>query len=184
MRVASDTAPLSTLAQMGWLDWLRQRWGEVIAPEAVWAELGKMKDPVTTAALDSARHDGWLRILPASNVRLTNSLLEEIDPGEAETIALALEIGAEFVMIDDRVARESAKRHGLRLAGTMSMVIWAKRQGIIPSARDAALLVRQRTRFFLSDDFIEEIAHEAGEPGLLDEIKKLMPGPHREGADG
>jgi predicted nucleic acid-binding protein len=39
MVVVSDTSPVSAMAKLDWLEWLRQRWQVVILPQEVWDEL-------------------------------------------------------------------------------------------------------------------------------------------------
>jgi predicted nucleic acid-binding protein len=52
--------------------------------------------------------------------------------GEAEVIALAQELNADLVIIDERLARRYAKRVGLTLTGTLGILLKAKERGFIP----------------------------------------------------
>jgi len=54
-----------------------------------------------------------------------------IDYGEAEVIALALEKKTDLVLLDEKEAREVAERLGFRVLGTVGLLIWAKREGLI-----------------------------------------------------
>lgn len=77
------------------------------------------------------------KILPVKD-RQKQQLLEfQIDKGEASAIALALEIGADLVILDDYKARIVAEKMGLQITGTLGAIIKAKKNGIIESIRPA-----------------------------------------------
>jgi predicted nucleic acid-binding protein len=58
-------------------------------------------------------------------------LLSDLDRGEAEVIALAQEISADLVVIDERLGRRHARRLGLRLTGTLGVLLKAKEQLLV-----------------------------------------------------
>lgn len=66
---------------------------------------------------------------------LRATLLSDLDRGEAEVLALALEKDADLVIIDERLARLHAGRLGLNLTGTVGILVRAKREGLIPEVR-------------------------------------------------
>ena len=138
MIVVSNTTPISTLAQMGWLHWLLERWRKVLIPRAVWFELDRMKDQAAKTSIADARVEGWLVVEEAPTNDLSASLRGKIDAGEIEAIALGVEQKADVIMIDDRVAREAAKVSGLRPMGTVAMILWAKENRLVESATKAA----------------------------------------------
>ena len=172
--VVSDTSPVSALVVMGWLDWLRVRWSVVHVPEMVWKELLRRSTVVDWDRLEDARCQGWLRVTAVQDTEAVAALLaEDLHPGECEAIVLAGEIHADCLLMDERDGRKAAEARGLKLTGTVGMVLWAKFQGLIPSAREALLELRRQAKFFLGDDLIEHIAQEAGESNLLDEIAPM-----------
>ncbi len=162
--VVSDTSPISALVVMGWLDWLRMRWDAVHVPDAVWNELQRRSTPFHWEVLEDARSDGWLRVTSATNSNdIADLMAADLHPGECEAIVLAQELSAGCLLMDERDGRREAESRGLHITGTVGMVLWAKFQNLIPSARDAALELRHRARFFLDDDLIGHIGREAGE---------------------
>ncbi len=163
MLVVSDTSPVSALVVMGWLDWLQQRWETVSIPPAVWQELEGRSTPRDWERLEDARCSGWLRVCAPRDSGMVMQLEADLDRGEAEAIVLAIEMHAAWLLMDERDGREIAERHGLKLSGTVGMVVWAKQKGLIPSVQAALLLLRSRARFFLGDDLIAFVAREAGE---------------------
>ncbi len=58
-------------------------------------------------------------------------LLSDIGAGEAETIVLALEQRPDIVLIDDLKARKFAKIKGLKIIGTLGLLLMAKQEGMI-----------------------------------------------------
>ncbi len=63
------------------------------------------------------------------------ALQEKLDRGEAEAIALALEIAAGLLLMDERRGRNEAKRFGIRFVGTLGVLIEAKARGLFPEVR-------------------------------------------------
>lgn len=163
--IVSDTSALSALAQMGWLDWLRERWQRVAVPEAVWLELASIGDDAGWESLLTAKNEGWLSIHTASDRSLVARLSRNLDGGESEAIALAVELHANALLIDEMDGREAAKKLGLETTGTLGIVIWAKRQGLVLSADQAVEALVRRTRFFISEAVREQVRRLAGEGG-------------------
>ena len=70
-----------------------------------------------------------------TNRQLTQALKQELDAGEAEAIAFALEIGADLLLMDERLGREVARHLGLRYTGLIGVLIEAKRKDFITSVK-------------------------------------------------
>ncbi|WGV27225.1 DUF3368 domain-containing protein [Halotia branconii] len=56
--------------------------------------------------------------------------------GESEAIALAEEIGASQLLIDEKAARKVAMARKLPLIGTVGILLLAKRRGLLTSVKD------------------------------------------------
>ena len=82
--------------------------------------------------------------------------------GEQEAIALAVAIGAEAVLIDERAGRRVAEEVGLRVIGTLGLLLEAKRAGHIRTIR-AELDKLLETSFFLSPQLYDQLLRLAGE---------------------
>ena len=112
MIVVSNTSPISNLAAIGQLELLEQLYGNVIIPPTVYQELINSgdTDPGTLAVqtLD------WIKIQPIADPVLLETLQTNLDPGEAEAIALAVELNAQRLIIDERKGRNAALEIGLR----------------------------------------------------------------------
>jgi hypothetical protein len=72
----------------------------------------------------------WLRVTPLQDPRRAD-LLADLDRGQAEVIALAQELNADLVILDERLARQHAARLGLTLTGTLGVLLRAKDRGLV-----------------------------------------------------
>lgn len=119
--VVSDTGPLIALAQIGQFDLLHRLFVNIIIPPAVSAEI---QDEVSVAALSTA---SWITIHSVQDTLAVQLLREELDAGESAAIVLAKELDAEWVLIDERTAARKARVLGLRVIGTLGILLFAKR---------------------------------------------------------
>jgi hypothetical protein len=103
--VISNTTPIISLALIGQLDLFARLYGEVLIPPAVAAEIiTGGKDRPGFVEFQQAN---WFKQTPLADPRRA-SLLSDLDRGEAEVIALAQELNADLVIIDERLARRHA----------------------------------------------------------------------------
>ena len=156
-RVVSNSSPLIHLAKIGRLDLLRLLFGEVLVPEAVYREC-----VVEGGGREDARkigEAGWIRVSSVRDVRLKRVLLRELDEGEAEAIVLALEESADLVILDEREARRMARSLGLKVTGTIGILMRARREGVIQNLR-GELDRLLRSGFWISRDLYERILRE------------------------
>jgi hypothetical protein len=150
----SNTSPLTNLAAIGQFDLLRQLYGGLLIAEAVWAELnaGGRAWP----GRDEVAAADWIRRRAAANRPLVTALRERLDPGEAETIALAEECRPPFVLMDEQEGRRTAQRLGLKTVGVVGVLIEAKARGLIAEVGPLLERLRQEAGFYLSDRVIHE----------------------------
>jgi predicted nucleic acid-binding protein len=59
----------------------------------------------------------------------------DLGQGESEAISFALERGQVGVILDDLQARKCAKVFDIPLKGTLGVVVWAKKEGIIENLK-------------------------------------------------
>ena len=74
-----------------------------------------------------------------------------MDAGKAEAIALALETGAQRVLLDESEARRIAKDLGLKVTGVLGILLRACRQNRVPSLRSEMERLREKAGFYISD---------------------------------
>ena len=85
------------------------------------------------------------------NRPLVDALALDLDAGEAEAIALAVECQADLILLDERLGRQAAQRMGLTVAGTLGVVIAAKDRGILTAVRPLLDALRADAGFWIGD---------------------------------
>lgn len=154
-----DSTPIIALALIGKLDLLQRLYDQVVIPPAVQQEV--LAGGPGAAGRAELRQASWVRVIPLQDPRRAE-MLSDLDQGEAEVIALAQELGADLVVIDERLARRHTKRLGLTLTGTLGVLLRAKRAGLVPSI---APLIEQLLRggIRLGDSVVAEALRLSGE---------------------
>jgi hypothetical protein len=90
-------------------------------------------------------------------------LLRDLDRGEAETIALALETDADLVLLDEQDGRHMAQRLDLHVIGVVGMLLEAKAKGLIDQIRPQLDALRWTANFYLSDAIYQAVLTMASE---------------------
>ncbi len=151
MIVVSDTTPLRYLAVIGKINLLPQLYGTVVCPEQVRVEGAHARAPAEVRHLLSNPPD-WLRIVPDPVV--AEDVAIGLDPGEACAIALAEQLSATVLLMDERKGRRRAESRGLAVAGTLNILADAAVHGLLDYPSVVADL-RSKTNFRVSDAIVE-----------------------------
>lgn len=162
MIVVSDTSVINNLAAIEHLHLLNQLYGTVLIPEAVYRELTDPNFPVAGAT--EAQIWDWIQMSTVTNRTLISVLSRDLDTGEAEAIALALEIKADRVLIDERRDRQIAAKLDLTCTGILGVLLEAKSQVLIPEVKPLLDALRNRAGFWIAESLyrkVLEIANEA-----------------------
>lgn len=151
MIVASDTSPINYLVLIELQHILLTLFDRVVIPEAVQRELlaGGTPEPVRQFV---AAAPGWLQVRPAPELPAT---LMHLDSGEREAIALALHVGAESVLLDERKGRQAAREQGLQVSGTLGVIGLAAERKLI--GLEDALDRLQKTNFRVSPRLLKSV---------------------------
>lgn len=120
--IISDASPLIALADIGELGLLQELYQIVTITDIVRNEI-------------HADLPAWIEVSTEYDLKQFQILSLELDPGEASAIALALESSDARIIIDENKGRSVAKGLGLRVTGTIGIIIKAKELGIIQSGR-------------------------------------------------
>ena len=123
MKVVSNTTPIISLSSVGRLDILRQLFNEIIIPESVYAEI-KAKKKYGYDEIES----GFIKVKSIKGKIYTDLLMSQLDMGEAETIILAKEINADYVIIDENIGYKIARNSGLNVIRTLSIITGSQRK--------------------------------------------------------
>lgn len=126
MIVVTDTSPLNYLILIGVVNVLPSVFGTVIVPEAALFEMQHPNAP-DQVRMWATNPPAWLEVRTVGNF----TPFEDLGPGESEAIALAQQIGADQVLIDDREAVNVARQLGLSVVGTLGVLELAAKKGLI-----------------------------------------------------
>lgn len=171
MIVVSDTSPITNLAAIGQLDLLRHLYSSIVIPEAVYNEMVSAGKPVPGAI--EVQTLSWIQVQTiddAQRVAALQASQDNIDLGEAEAIALALELNAELLLMDERRGRALAQNCGLNVTGLLGVLLQAKHKGLISLVRPVVDELIEEADFRLSNQLYQSILQTANEIG--DELKK------------
>ena len=105
----------------------------------------------------------WLTVQKVENKALILLLRQDLDKGEAEAISLSLEQSSDALLLDEKKARQVARRMALPLLGTVGLLLWAKRQGVIMNLREQLDALQTVAKFRLSQQVYDEALHQVGE---------------------
>ena len=103
MTVVSNTSPITSLAAIGQLDLLRQLYSSIVIPQAVYDEMAGLGYTVPGAI--EVQTLPWIETRQVINRTLVGELQNELDAGESEAIALAIELTADLLLIDEYPGR-------------------------------------------------------------------------------
>ncbi len=121
LSVVSNSTPLIALARIKRFHLLRELFNQISIPAAVYEEVvsaGRGRAGMVEVA--SAQ---WIIQHHVKNIDLVDFLKISLDAGEAETIALAKEIGAGLVLLDDNDGRNIAGSVGINFTGTIGIML-------------------------------------------------------------
>lgn len=162
MKVVADASVLIGLSSIQKLDVLHERFPEgVLVPPAVWKEV--VEEGKGRPGAQEVAEAEWVRIQDFTEQGIVNLLRVELDDGEVAAIALAYEIQADVVLIDEQDARHAAQQLGLRVLGAVGILTWAKQSGKLSSLQVALDELRERGKFRISQKLYERALREVGE---------------------
>ena len=161
MILVSNASPLVNLARIGRLEILRDLFGEVCVPDAVWAEVVVAGEGQPGA--QELAEASWVKRCQVRNQPLVQALRQELDAGEAEANALALELKADLLLMDERLGRETAQHLGVKPTGVIGVLIVAKRRGVLPKVRPLLDALRNEAGFRISERLYARVLEDTGE---------------------
>ena len=158
--IAVNTGPLIALSACGCLELLPKLHARIVAPEAVLAEfLRGPKAPLP----DPRLRPEWLETVPLASAP-SAALVKQLDLGEAAVIALATEQSIGLVAIDERRGRILARALGLRVTGSVGVLLRAKREGLLTAVKPC-IDAMHASGVWLSQRLRAATLREAGEAG-------------------
>jgi len=126
--IIGDSSALVALSVMDRLDLLEKIFEKIYVPQAVYDEVTISYKP--------------------QSVKLKNFLADKVvdvelniaqiglGQGELEAIALYKNMGADFLLIDDKRAKSFAKLNSVNVIGSLGVMVLAKELGVVETIRD------------------------------------------------
>jgi predicted nucleic acid-binding protein len=137
MIAVSNAGPLIACAKIRQFDLLHQLFDELVIPNAVYDEVVVKGATRAGAEETQAALNHWIRVAHVQHPALPRSLHLHLGSGEAEAIALAAELAASYLLLDDRKARLTARYLGMPVVGTVGIMQRAHRDGLLPDLKQA-----------------------------------------------
>lgn len=156
--VISNNSPLVALWHLDLLRLLRDIYTEIWIPREVEEEFLRVEKESRQAALNNAP---WIKVVDLTDPE-SGSIYDGLDSGEAEVFALADEHDARLVIIDERDARQEAKRIGVPFKGVVGILLEAKEAGLIDEIKPLLIALKQNG-IYLDKSLITYALREAGE---------------------
>ncbi|MCX5810595.1 MAG: DUF3368 domain-containing protein [Proteobacteria bacterium] len=146
--VVADSSCLISLSRIGKLAVLHELFGGIIIPEAVYYEVVvRGEGRIGAEEVKKAR---WIKTQKVQNVLAVRAFKVNLGAGESEAIALASESKANFLVLDDFKARQTAEELSLVVIGTVAVLQKAEEKGIIDSLQSVLQDLRNAGFYFLS----------------------------------
>lgn len=128
MTIVSNTSPTTNLAGIGQLDLLQRLYGTITIPQAVYNEMAGIGRTVPGAI--EGQILPWIETQSVTDLNQVGALQTILVQGEAEAIVLALELNAEFLIIDESPGKAIARQYGINIIGVLGVLLEAKRRGM------------------------------------------------------
>jgi len=158
-KVVANSTPLINLAKIGRFELLQALFGQIIIPPSVWDELVvRGADKVGSKEVGRAN---WIEVRRPSESALLRLLSASLDRGEAEAIALAEQLGADLVLLDEFQGRQVATQLGLKVRGTLGLLAEGFRRTLIKDIKsELDNLVSKGT--WIAPELVDQILRSLG----------------------
>lgn len=144
--IIADTSCLIVLEKIERLDLLKSMFEEIVITEEVRDEFREIKED-------------WIKVINVKDTKRQQLLEFELDKGEASAIALALENEGSTVLIDERKGRKIAEDLGIKIKGTLGVLVEAKLKNKIDSLFDEIMKLKN-VEFRMSEKLIQQILEQ------------------------
>ena len=161
MRVISDSSPLIALSRIGQLSLLRELYQDVTVPQGVVQEV--TSNGAGQPGAEEVSTADWIIAVRVKDQPFVESLRRDLGEGEAEAIALAVELQADLLIVDDLLARQAARNLGLMFVGTVGVLLEARQKGLLPEIKPCLDDLIDLAGFRVSGQLYSRVLREAGE---------------------
>ena len=113
-------------------------------------------------SLDAYKASNWISVVSPLGIKEVEQLMLDLDKGESEAIALAKELNADYLLIDERLGARKANEIGLKTIGLLGILAKAKEESLVQTVEPIIIQLRS-AGFWVSDRLIEFILKRVGE---------------------
>ncbi len=160
MKVISNSSPLINFATLGRFTLLRELYGTIVIPDAVYHEVVVAGQGQPGAA--EVEQADWITREAVGNPTVI-AALHELGRGEAEAVALAVENPGSLLILDERRGRLAAINLHVNIIGTLGVLLVAKRKGFLAALAPEIEKLQMQVGFRVRADLKAKVLQEAGE---------------------
>lgn len=163
MYVVSDATPIISLLKINQIHILKKIFNEVVVPDAVYKEITSNKGKFCNEFKLFTECD-FIKRRTVKNQLAVKVLRSQagLDTGESESIALVSEFENSVLIIDELKGRKVALEMGIRITGTLGILLKAKKMGVINKLKPL-LNDMMKNNIRISDNLYNSILSEANE---------------------
>ncbi len=160
MIVVCDSTILIGLAKIGRLDLLKEIFSKITVPEEIFREV--VEKGAGKPGSESIKDSPWIEVVQVKDTTQVDLLMIFLEKGEAEVLALAKQLGADLILVDEEKARKSALIAGYEVVGLLGILILGKKLGLVDQVRPLINELREK-KFRISDKVVSETLKRVGE---------------------
>jgi predicted nucleic acid-binding protein len=155
-----DSSSLIALGRIGRLSLVHELGGDVHVREAAFEEVAEpASERPGSAEVRSAPGIHVHRVLDREAV---DRLRGRLGRGEAESIVLARQLSADFLVLDDAAARRAARTEGARVIGLLGLLVHAHERGTIAELKPL-LAELKASGFYIGESLYQALLRRVGE---------------------
>jgi len=166
MKVIANSGPIIALAKLGLLGLLKELYGPIVIPLKVYDEVvikGQQRGEDDAKVVGRAINLGLIIVEDISEASFSEEIkLLPLHGGEKAVIHLSLELQADIALLDDKLARDTAKNFGIKIKGTLGVIIDGYRKRLL-TENDVNLLFNEiiaRDDIWIARPFVDKIRDE------------------------
>jgi len=157
--VVSDSSPVRCLAELGLLPLLLRMYTRVVIPPRVLAECKAPRKAISEPALNAIIQ---LEVVVPFDQAAVRALQHTLHGGESEAIELAIQLHADWLLVDDLKARQVAKAKHLNVIGVVGVLMAARSNGHILSISPLLRRLQMEQEFWIAPHLLSIAAQ--GDP--------------------
>jgi hypothetical protein len=161
MIVVADASPITALLHLNKLELLIKLYEKIIIPQSVALELQSLN--AFGYSLSFLRQVESYSIIQCNDLQFMELLQQHLDAGESEAIALAKELHADWLLIDEKLGTKYAKAENIPCKGVIGVLIEAKLKGLIPAVKPLLETLQHELGFRISEKILMHALKKAGE---------------------